>query len=246
MIVISPLIALMQDQVAQLAQMGIPAAVLNSTLSDAEQSARNSQARAKGGTGCCIVSPERLARADTLEWLAARTDFFFRDRRSALHLGMGPRISSGIPAAEPTARAFSGSSDRGVHGERHAGACGTTSSTSSNCATPRQIHRELSTGRTCATSCKECDAQTQPDLLLRALRNHAGSNVIVYAPTIARVEATVDFLEEQRHPGDRVSRPDGRRGREGATRSGGCRMKCACWSARSPLDWGSTRRRCAR
>ena len=31
-IVISPLIALMQDQAAQLAQMGIPAAVLNSSI----------------------------------------------------------------------------------------------------------------------------------------------------------------------------------------------------------------------
>src|SRR5215467_12864691 len=36
-IVISPLIALMQDQIMQLAQMGIPAAVLNSTLSRDEQ-----------------------------------------------------------------------------------------------------------------------------------------------------------------------------------------------------------------
>ena len=36
-VVISPLIALMQDQAAQLAQMGIPAAVLNSTLANDEQ-----------------------------------------------------------------------------------------------------------------------------------------------------------------------------------------------------------------
>src|SRR5437660_6941034 len=36
-VVISPLIALMQDQVAQLAQMGIPSALLNSTLSNDEQ-----------------------------------------------------------------------------------------------------------------------------------------------------------------------------------------------------------------
>src|ERR1700733_15437566 len=36
-VVISPLIALMQDQATQLAQMGIPAAVLNSTLSDQQQ-----------------------------------------------------------------------------------------------------------------------------------------------------------------------------------------------------------------
>src|SRR5579859_4078608 len=37
-IVISPLIALMQDQVAQLAQMGIASALLNSSLTPAEQS----------------------------------------------------------------------------------------------------------------------------------------------------------------------------------------------------------------
>ena len=36
-VVISPLIALMQDQATQLAQMGIPAAVLNSTMNDVEQ-----------------------------------------------------------------------------------------------------------------------------------------------------------------------------------------------------------------
>src|ERR1700692_1928108 len=38
-VVVSPLIALMQDQAAQLAQMGIPAAVLNSSMAAAEQSA---------------------------------------------------------------------------------------------------------------------------------------------------------------------------------------------------------------
>jgi len=36
-IVVSPLIALMQDQAAQLAQMGIPAAVLNSMMPSDEQ-----------------------------------------------------------------------------------------------------------------------------------------------------------------------------------------------------------------
>src|SRR5215467_13913619 len=36
-IVVSPLIALMQDQAAQLAQMGIPATVLNSTTPVGEQ-----------------------------------------------------------------------------------------------------------------------------------------------------------------------------------------------------------------
>src|SRR5271168_5345770 len=44
-VVISPLIALMQDQAAQLAQMGIPAAVMNSSVSSDEQTRITRQAR---------------------------------------------------------------------------------------------------------------------------------------------------------------------------------------------------------
>ena len=58
-VVISPLIALMQDQAAQLAQMGIPAAVLNSTLSSEEQSRVMREAR-RGAFRLLYLSPERL------------------------------------------------------------------------------------------------------------------------------------------------------------------------------------------
>lgn len=44
---------------------------------------------------------------------------------------------------------------------------------------------------------KECHDREQSSLLVRILRNYPNSNVIVYAPTIARVEETIDFLEEQ-------------------------------------------------
>ncbi len=67
-IVVSPLIALMQDQVAQLAHMGIAAALLNSSLSGAEQSRVMSNAAA-GQYRLLYLSPERLARADTIAWL---------------------------------------------------------------------------------------------------------------------------------------------------------------------------------
>src|SRR5271163_1218375 len=67
-VVISPLIALMQDQAAQLAQMGIPAAVLNSTLNDQQQSSVIKQAR-EGAYRLLYLSPERLARGDTIGWL---------------------------------------------------------------------------------------------------------------------------------------------------------------------------------
>src|ERR1700685_4182377 len=64
-VVVSPLIALMQDQVAQLSQMGIPAALLNSTLGGGEQ--REIQGKAIAGTYRLLyLSPERLAREDTI------------------------------------------------------------------------------------------------------------------------------------------------------------------------------------
>jgi superfamily II DNA helicase RecQ len=41
---------------------------------------------------------------------------------------------------------------------------------------------------------RQCDSGTQSELLVRALRSYSGSNVIIYSPTIARVEETVAFL----------------------------------------------------
>ncbi len=75
-VVISPLIALMQDQAAQLAQMGIPAAVLNSTLPAGEQSAVMLNAR-QGEYRLLYLSPERLSREDTIGWLQAVPIAFF-------------------------------------------------------------------------------------------------------------------------------------------------------------------------
>ena len=75
-VVISPLIALMQDQAAQLAQMGIPAAVLNSSLSNEQQSLVMRKAR-DGEYRLLYLSPERLARADTIGWLQRVPIAFF-------------------------------------------------------------------------------------------------------------------------------------------------------------------------
>src|SRR5437763_13267622 len=61
-VVISPLIALMQDQATQLAQMGIAAAVLNSSISGDEQTRIARQAR-DGTFRLPYLSPERLQRA---------------------------------------------------------------------------------------------------------------------------------------------------------------------------------------
>src|SRR5258708_27730441 len=75
-IVVSPLSALMQDQVAQLTQMGIPAAVLNSSQGWNQQ--RETERRAEGGEFRLLyLSPERLAKQEMLEWLAKVPVSFF-------------------------------------------------------------------------------------------------------------------------------------------------------------------------
>src|SRR5690348_3001947 len=75
-IVISPLIALMQDQLAQLTQMGIPAGVLNSAMTVGEQSELTVKA-CRGEFRLLYLSPERLARRDTVDWLKQVPVSFF-------------------------------------------------------------------------------------------------------------------------------------------------------------------------
>jgi len=67
-LVVSPLIALMQDQVAALGQFGIDAAYLNSTLSSAEQQ-KIVERLQNGQLQLLYVAPERLMQARTLELL---------------------------------------------------------------------------------------------------------------------------------------------------------------------------------
>ena len=67
-VVVSPLIALMQDQVAALAEAGVNAAVLNSSL-DARQAAETERDLAAGRLDLIYVAPERLVTPRFLELL---------------------------------------------------------------------------------------------------------------------------------------------------------------------------------
>jgi ATP-dependent DNA helicase RecQ len=67
-VVVSPLIALMHDQVAGLRQAGIRAAALNSSLTDEERSAVRADMRA-GRLDLLYVAPERLLLPSFLEYL---------------------------------------------------------------------------------------------------------------------------------------------------------------------------------
>src|SRR5436190_10090356 len=69
-LVVSPLIALMQDQVAALAELGVRAAFLSSTLSAAEAGETERRVR-RGELDLLYVAPERLLTARCLDLLAA-------------------------------------------------------------------------------------------------------------------------------------------------------------------------------
>jgi len=192
-IVISPLIALMQDQVAQLTQMGIAAALLNSSVTGARQAEIMREAK-NGRYRLLYLSPERLARADTIEWLrTVPVSFFAIDEAHC--------ISEWGHEFRPEYRQMS--SLRAHFPDRPIAAF--TAS-----ATQRVRHDiidqlQLRDPDKYIASfhrpnlryiIKECVGQQHSSLLLKALRQYADANVIVYAPTINKVEETVDFLEE--------------------------------------------------
>jgi ATP-dependent DNA helicase RecQ len=193
-VVISPLIALMQDQAAQLAQMGIPAAVLNSSVSNQDQTRIMRQAR-DGAFRLLYLSPERLQRADTLGWLQqVPISFFAIDEAHC--------ISEWGHEFRPEYRQLK--SLRGKFPERPIAAF-TASAT-------RHVRHDILTQLDLRNPDKyiasfhrpnlrylvrECDGIEHTALLLTALRHHDQGNVIVYSPTISKVEETVDFLEDQ-------------------------------------------------
>ena len=192
-IVVSPLIALMQDQVAQLTQMGIPAALLNSTIAAAEQSTIVSQA-INGHYRLLYLSPERLARADTIEWLQrVPVSLFAIDEAHCIsewghEFRPEYRQLSSLRKHFPdrTIAAFTASATKQV---RH---------DIVEQLALRQPHKYIASFHrpNLRYVVKECDARTQAVLLVKALRTYAGENVIVYTPTIARVEETVILLAE--------------------------------------------------
>lgn len=196
-IVVSPLIALMQDQAAQLAQMGIPAAVLNSVMPADEQARVMRRARA-GEFRLLYLSPERLAREDTLGWLKnIPLGFFAIDEAHCIsewghEFRPEYRQLSCLRTRFPELpiAAFTASATRRV---RHDILCQLKL---------KDPHKYIASFHrpNLRYVVKECDASTQTQLLVRAIKHCGEGNVIVYSPTIARVEETVDMLAESGIP----------------------------------------------
>jgi ATP-dependent DNA helicase RecQ len=193
-IVVSPLIALMQDQTAQLEQMGVAAAVLNSSQNAAEQSTILRNAKA-GKYRLLYLSPERLARPDALAWLRDTPISYFVIDEAHCISEWGHEFRPEYRQLHSLRTQFP---DRPI-------AAFTASAT-------RQVRHDIveqlqlrDADKYIASfqrpnlhyHVKECDSKNQPRLLLRAVGHYAGSNIIIYAPTITRVEETVAFLRDK-------------------------------------------------
>ena len=193
-VVISPLIALMQDQVAQLADMGIPAALVNSSQGPDEQR-KVMRAAAQGAFRLLYLSPERLARQDTVAWLQQIPLAFFAIDEAHCISEWGHefrpeyRQLSSLRANFPDKpiAAFTASATQRV---RH---------DILQQLRLNQPHKYIASFHRANLRyvMHQCDKETHPRLLLAALRAYDGESVIVYAPTIAEVEQTVDSLADR-------------------------------------------------
>jgi ATP-dependent DNA helicase RecQ len=193
-IVVSPLIALMQDQVAQLGQMGISAALLNSAVAAEEQRSIMRNAL-KGKYRLLYLSPERLATDSTVDWLQrVPVSMFAIDEAHCIsewghefrpEYRQMSRLRQKFPS-QPIA-AFTASATQRV---RH---------DIIDQLKLRDPHKYIASFHrpNLRYVVKECDARTQPDLLIAALREYSGANVIVYSPTIAKVDETISILKQK-------------------------------------------------
>jgi len=192
-VVISPLIALMQDQVAQLRQMGIPAVFLNSAVVGSERSEIKHKATA-GEYRLMYVSPERALMEGSAEWLKkVPVSFFAIDEAHCIsewghdfrpeyrQLSKLRELFPGRPIA-----AFTASATQQVRHDivEQLGLRDPLKSVSS-------FHRE-----NLRYVVRECKGGMQDHSVVEAVKRVKDGNVIVYAPTVARVGEIIDLLEE--------------------------------------------------
>ena len=192
-VVVSPLIALMQDQVAQLEQMGIPAGFLNSSLSSEQRSVILRRA-SEGQYRLLYLSPERIALDGTPGWLGRVPVSFFAIDEAHCISEWGHDFRTEYRQLSRLRELFP---DRPI-------AAFTASATQRvrhdiiEQLRLRDPYRHIASFRrpNLRYIVRQCDARTQNELLLRAVKEVSDGSIIVYAPTITRVGDTVDFLEE--------------------------------------------------
>ncbi|HKI12197.1 MAG TPA: RecQ family ATP-dependent DNA helicase [Candidatus Acidoferrum sp.] len=192
-VVISPLIALMQDQVAQLRQMGIPAVFLNSAVVEADRSEIKRKAMA-GEYRLMYVSPERAVMESTAAWLKKVPVSFFAIDEAHCISEWGHdfrpeyRQLSQLRTLFPD-RPIAGFTASATQQVRHdiVEQLGLRDPLKSVSSFRRENLRYV---------VQQCKGGMQDDCVLGAVKRVKDGNVIVYTPTVARVGEIIDLLEE--------------------------------------------------
>jgi ATP-dependent DNA helicase RecQ len=163
-------------------------------MNEAEQNSVMSKARA-GAYRLLYVSPERVARGDTMGWMQqVPVTFFAIDEAHC--------ISEWGHEFRPEYRQLN--KLRGKFPDRPIAAF--TASATKHVRHDILAQLQLRNPDKYIASfyrpnlrylVRECQGLEQMEMLVKALQSYAGSNVIVYSPTINRVEETVDFLEDR-------------------------------------------------
>jgi ATP-dependent DNA helicase RecQ len=188
-IVVSPLIALMRDQVAQLRELGISAAALNSAT-DGQERARIRDGLENRTLRLLYVAPERLARDETLEFLSRfRVDLYAIDeahcvsqwghdfRPEYLRLKEVGRVFDNPPVIAVTATADEPTRDEIV--ERLFP------------RKPQVVVRSFDRPNLFLAMRPKADATRQ---LREAIRNHRGESGIIYCASRKRTEELANEL----------------------------------------------------
>ena len=196
-VVVSPLIALMQDQAAQLGQAGIEAEYLNSTQDASAQREVMRRARA-GELRLLYLSPERLVRADVLEWLKrVPLGFFAIDEAHCIsEWGQEFRpeyrrlraLREWFP--DTPIAAFTASATRAVRHDIVA-QLGLRDPAKVVASFHRPNLRYV---------VRECGPREHEPLLNAALEEYSDGNVILYAPTVKGVDETAAVLSRRGLP----------------------------------------------
>jgi len=192
-VVISPLIALMQDQVAQLRQMGIPAVFLNSAVVEADRGEIKRKAAA-GEYRLMYVSPERAVMEGTAAWLKKVPVSFFAIDEAHCISEWGHEFR---PEYRQLSRLRELFADRPIA----AFTASATQQVRHDIVEQLRLRDPLKSVSSFRREnlryvVKKCERGMQDEYVVEAVKQVKDGNVIVYAPTVARVGEVIDLLEE--------------------------------------------------